>query len=124
MSNAACVNHADRGAFANCTRCRCPFCEDCCAFLVNDSPWCEPCGNAALEDSKPRWGRAGAFLALAWALVSTLWIVRLVARGYPIPFFYTALVLGYGGSLYAAWNLASPITGAHPPRIERRHARY
>jgi hypothetical protein len=119
MGTPACANHAERTSAARCGRCRTDFCDECLAFDVNGAPWCSPCGNGALDESRPRYGRAAAFLAVAWSAVSLLWIVRVVT-GYTIPYLLVALVVGYGGSLGVAWNIASPITGAEPARIERR----
>jgi hypothetical protein len=92
----------------------------CIAFAINDDPWCEACGSSIEEESRPRYVRGAVVLAVVWALVSTIWVAKLVFVPMPIPYFFGVLLLGYGGGLYAAWNATSPVTGVEAPTTVRR----
>jgi hypothetical protein len=101
-------------------RCRVSCCDACIAYAINDDPWCEACGSAIEEESKLRYGRGASLLAVLWGIVTAVWFAKLVFVPLPIPYFYAALVLGYGGGLYAAWNAASPVTAVEAPTVIRR----
>ncbi len=117
-----CENHPDAPSVARCIRCRVWCCDACVAFAINDDPWCEACGSVVEEESKPRYARGAVVLGAIWGLVTVVWIARLAFIPAPIPYFFTVLVLGYGGGLYAAWNAVSPVAGVEPPTIVRRRA--
>ena len=101
-----CANHPGSPSVGCCIRCRVSLCDACIAFAINDDPWCEACGSAIEEESRPRYVRGAVVLAVVWGLVSTIWVAKLVFVPVPIPYFFSVLLLGYGGGLYAAWNAA------------------
>ena len=115
-----CANHPDASSLGQCLRCRVACCDACIAFAINDDPWCEACGSVVEEESQPRYLRGAVVLALLWTLVSAIWAAKLIFVGVPIPYFFVALLLGYAGSLYVAWNTALPVAGVLPPTIVRR----
>ena len=120
LEAAACANHPALRAVDRCVRCRTPYCNDCIAYAINDDPWCEACGSAIEEDSKPRYVRGALVLAVGGGFVSALWLAKLFFLPARIPYFFFVLVMGYAGSLYAAWNAVAPANGVDPPTIVRR----
>jgi hypothetical protein len=116
-----CVNHADRNARSKCVRCGHGFCDDCLVFSVDGALWCEPCGFALADEIKPRWVLGGITLAVGFGVTTAIWVgKRMVLGGYPIPWFLTAIFLGYAGSALLAWRWATETTTGEKPRIERR----
>ena len=120
VQRSPCANHAGAASVGRCIRCRVACCDACIAFAINDDPWYEACGSAVEEESKPRYARGAFVVAAAWGLVSAIWVAKVVFVPVQIPYFLAALVLGYGGGLYAAWNTVSPVTGVEAPTIVRR----
>ena len=115
-----CVNGDGALVRAACPRCRRHFCDRCLVFSVNDSPWCEPCGNTLSSEVRPRWelgaailcaGLAGTVLAngLYWRAFG-YWSGRVVILGVLV----MMLVARF------AWHVADPETGSDKPRIVRR----
>lgn len=116
----ACANHSGTPGVGRCVCCRVSLCDPCTVFAINDDPWCEACGSTLEEDSRPRYARAAVLLLIAWGLVSTVWIAKVVFVPMPVPYFFGMVFLGYAGGLYAAWGAASPATAGEAPTIVRR----
>jgi hypothetical protein len=117
-----CANHPSTLSLGRCMRCRVACCDACIVFAINDDPWCEACGSVIEEQSKPRYGRGAVVLATLWGLVTVVWIAKAIFIPVPIPYFYAVLLFGYGGGMYAAWNVVSPVAGVEAPSIVRRTA--
>ena len=116
----SCANHTGAAAIARCRGCRLAFCDACCAFDINDDIWCEACGSGIEEDARPRYGRGALALTIGFAAVTAVWILKALFLPAPIPYFFFVLVLGYGGSIFWAWNTVSPIFETRPKVTRRR----
>jgi hypothetical protein len=122
-SGRSCLNHAERPAPGRCLKCRQPFCDTCLAFAVNGAPWCELCGNALLEELRPRWFLAGAVMGGALALVVLGYAALYRATGLLMwrgTVLLVLLVLGGAGRL--AWYLLDRSTGDNPRVLPRLRA--
>jgi hypothetical protein len=117
-----CVNHTERNSLGRCTRCRHPFCDGCLAFSVDGSPWCEPCGNALVDEVRPRWVLGALALAAGFGFTTAAWIAKAVFVPYRVPYFLVVIFLAYAGSLLGAWRLTMDATVGERPRIERRRS--
>jgi hypothetical protein len=112
----SCANHPEEAAAARCVRCGTPCCDPCIGFLVNDDPWCEPCGNGEIESGKGNPALAIlVFVALLGVWGGLMCLQLFVARRVYIA--TTALVLVPFG---AAWRIAYPPTAGERPRIVTR----
>lgn len=113
-----CANHSETNAIARCTRCRSAFCDGCIVFLVNDDPWCEPCGNGEIDSGKGSPILAVVALLVLLALFAAFMFVQLyvVRRFY---FVTAALVFVPFG---VAWRIAYPPTTGDKPVIVDRTA--
>jgi hypothetical protein len=116
-----CVNGDGRGV-AKCFKCSKPFCDRCLVFLVNGRPYCEVCGNALLDEMRPRWGLAMAafvgILALGYLFIlgrAKFWGVRPPTFG-SLLYGIATVIFAFGG----AWRVIDPVRGVAKPRIERR----
>lgn len=101
-----------------CARCRTDFCDLCLGFIVNDAPWCEPCGNTEKETGK---GRPGLAIVVGLVLFAA-WAILILVQLFVIQRFWiasAALVLVPVG---AAWTIAYPPTVGEKPRIVDRNA--
>ena len=110
----ACANHPDATAVARCTRCRSTFCDGCIGFLVNADPWCEPCGNAMIDDGKGRPVLAAVvFVVLLAAFVALICVQIFVLERIRLYSFAFGIV-----PFVAAWRIAFPPT-ARPIVVDR-----
>lgn len=113
----SCVNN-DGPARHLCTRCRQRFCERCAAYEINGGVFCEPCGNAAIEETSPRFKLGGIILACGWAGVVLLGVleVLLIERLHWVIMILLFFAVG-GAAARMTWH-----TTGDPPTVKRRHA--
>jgi hypothetical protein len=111
-SAAKCVNHPDRASVAQCRKCRNALCDDCKTFLVNRDAWCEPCGNALIDETRPRWALGAAAVVVGWGLIGLgVWAVGML----PIYLTIAAAV----AVLLGAEKLVFQTTGGAPHIVKR-----
>ena len=113
----ACANHPELAAQGRCARCREYFCDPCCAFLVDDRPWCEPCGHGLVEDGGGSKGLALVVLGGGLALFAVVVALQLfvIHRFY----FYSPILVLFPPWL--AYRIAyPPATGTAPKVLDRR----
>ncbi|MBS2020274.1 MAG: hypothetical protein JST00_45865 [Deltaproteobacteria bacterium] len=115
-----CADHPDTPALGYCRGCRIALCDPCCVFSINDDVWCQACGSAIEEETRPRYSRAAFVLVLGFGLTTAVWLVRAVVLRVYIPYFSLVLLLGYGGSMSLAWNTVHPLFGVERPTVARR----
>ena len=118
-----CANHSDVGALAHCRGCRIALCDPCCAFTINEDIWCEACGSSLEEDARPPYGRGFVVLVIGFGITTAVFLFKVLVIRAPIPYFLFAVMLGYAGSMFWAWNTVHPIFGVERPTIERRRPR-
>jgi hypothetical protein len=115
-----CANHPEYPFLRACPKCAEPFCSTCLPFAVNGDPWCEPCGNALLEETRPRWLAGAVVWTLGIGLVTLVAILRYVLVAGRIPYFWMLLTAGYVVAITAGWRITFGLVPGERPRIERR----
>jgi hypothetical protein len=115
----SCVNHAHRGAAGRCIGCNLLFCDPCCGFLINEAPWCEPCGRGQLD-----LGRGNRPLGLIVAVVALVLWIALIYRFHVMGSGLVAAVVGLGIPLGFGWRIAyPPLAGTRPRIVDRSEQR-
>jgi hypothetical protein len=116
----ACTNPDRRPGLAKCFKCGSLFCDSCLAFVVNQDPYCEVCGNKLLDDLRPRWLPAVAIFLSAFVLVVLGNGAYWMAFGYWRTSFSLLGFVLLLGAAKLAWHVADPIGSADKPRVMRR----
>jgi hypothetical protein len=84
---------------------------------VNDRPWCEPCANALIDETRRPWGKGVIVLTAGGGVVGLLAFAE-IAFAHMIH--YVAFTAMIAGVLALAGRVVFPATGIDRPRIERR----